>query len=50
MQKEILLLHKPQDYAYEEQNPFVLNEDNPSQRNCQNQFSHPSLFHAGQEC
>ena len=28
----------------------VLNEDNDSQRNCQNQSSHPSLSHIEQEC
>ena len=27
-----------------------LKEDNSLQRNCQNQFSHPILFHIGQEC
>ena len=26
------------------------NEDNPSQRNCQNQLSHPGLSHIEQEC
>ena len=25
-------------------------EDNPSQRNCQNQLSHPSFSHIEQEC
>ena len=25
-------------------------EDNPSQKNCQNQLSHPSLSHIEQEC
>ena len=25
-------------------------EENPSQRNCQNQLSHPSLSHIEQEC
>ena len=37
MQKEVLLLHKLQDH-------------NPSQRNCQNQLSNPSLSHIEQEC
>ena len=45
MQKEVLLLHKLQDHAYEYQNPFELKEDNLSQRNCQNQLSHPGLSH-----
>ena len=31
-------------------NLFGLKEDNPSQRNCQNQLSHPSLSHIEQEC
>ena len=50
MQKEVLPSHKLQDHAYEYQNPFGLKEDNLSQRNCQNQLSHPSLSHIEQEC
>ena len=50
MQKEVLLSHKPRDHAYEYQNPFELKEDNLSQRNCQNQLSHPSLSHIEREC
>ena len=50
MQKEVLLSHKLQDHAYEYQNPFELKEDNLSQRNCQNQLSHPGLSHIEQEC
>ena len=51
VQKEVLLSHKLRDHAYEYQNPFELKEDNPSQRNCQNQLSHPSLSHdIEQEC
>ena len=50
MQKEVLLSHKPQDHAYEYQNPFELKEDNLSQRDCQNQLSHPGLSHTEQEC
>ena len=50
MQKEVLLSHKPRDHAYEYQNPFELKEDNLSQRNCQNQLSHPGLSHTEQEC
>ena len=50
VQKEVLLSHKPQDHAYEYQNPFKLKEDNLSQRNCQNQLSHPGLSHTEQEC
>ena len=38
------------DHAYEYQNPFELKEDNLSQRNCQNQLSHPGLSHIEQEC
>ena len=30
--------------------PFELKEDNLSQRNCQNQLSHPGLSHTEQEC
>ena len=50
VQKEVLLSHKPRDHAYEYQNPFELKEDNLSQRNCQNQSSHPGLSHTEQEC
>ena len=50
MQKEDLLSNKLQDHAYEYQNPFGLKEDNLSQRNCQNQLSHPGLSHTEQEC
>ena len=49
VQKEVLLSHKLRDHAYEYQNPFGLKEDNLSQRNCQNQLSHPSLSHTEQE-
>ena len=45
VQKEVLLSHKPQDHAYEYYNPFGLKEDNLSQRNFQNQLSHPDLSH-----
>ena len=44
-----LLSHKPQDHAYEYQNPFKLKEDNLSQRNGQNQLSHAGLSHTEQE-
>ena len=37
-QKEVVPLHKLQDYAY------------PSHRNCENQLSHPSSPHTEQEC
>ena len=50
MQKEVLLSHKPRDHAYKYQFPFELKEDNLSQRNCQNQLSHPGLSHTEQEC
>ena len=45
VQKEVLLSRKLRDHAYEYQNPFELKEDNLSQRNCQNQLSHPGLSH-----
>ena len=50
MEKEALPSNKLQDLGYEEQNPFRLNKDNPSKRNCQNQSSHPSFSHIEQEC
>ena len=50
VQKEVLLSHKLRDQAYEYQNPFELKEDNLSQRNCQNELSHPGLSHTEQEC
>ena len=50
VRKEVLLSHKLRDHAYEYQNPFELKEDNLSQRNCQNQSSHPGLSHIEQEC
>ena len=50
VQKEALLSHKPRNHVYEYQNPFKLKEDNLSQRNCQNQLSHPGLSHTEQEC
>ena len=50
LQKEVLLSHKLQDQAYKYQNPFRLKEDNVSQRNYQNQLSHPGLPHTEQEC
>ena len=50
VRKEVLLSHKLRDHAYEYQNPFELKEDNLSQRNCQNQLSHPGLSHIEQEC
>ena len=49
-QKEVLLSHKLRDHAYEYQNPAGLKEDNLSQRNCQNQLSHPGFSHLEQEC
>ena len=50
VQKKVLLSHKLQDHAYEQQNPIRLKEDYPSQRNCQNQFNHPGLPCIEQEC
>ena len=49
-QSEVLPSYKLHDHAYEYQNPFGLNEDDPSQRNCQNQMRHPRLSHIEQEC
>ena len=50
VKKEVLPSHKLRDHGYEYQNPFELKEDNLSQRNCQNQLSHPGLSHTEQEC
>ena len=50
VQKEVVLSHKLRDHVYEYQNPFELKEGNLSQRNCQNQLSHPGLSHTEQEC
>ena len=50
MQKEVLLSHKLRDHAYEYQIPFKLKENNLSQKNCQNQLSHPGLSHTEQKC
>ena len=50
MKKEGLPSHKLQGHVYEYYNPFGVQEDNHSQRNCQNQLSHPSLSHIEQEC
>ena len=50
VQKEVLPSHKLGDHAYEYYNPFILKENNPSHRNCQNQLSYPDLYHIEQEC
>ena len=50
VQKEVLPSHNLRDHAYGYKNPFRLKEDNFSQRNCQNQLSHPGLSHIEQEC
>ena len=50
MQKEVLLSHKLRGHTYEYQNPFKLKENNLSQKNCQNQSSHPGLPHTEQKC
>ena len=50
MQKEVLASHKLRDHEYEYWNPLELKEYNLSQRNCQNQLSHPGLSHIQQEC
>ena len=44
------VINKLQDHAYECWNLLRLKEDNFSQRNCQNQLSHPGLSHIEQEC
>ena len=49
VQKEVLLSHKLQDHANKKHNPLGLKEENPSQNNCHNQLSHPSLFDIEQE-
>ena len=49
LQKEDLLSHKLRDHAYKYKNLFRLKEDNLSQRNCQNQLSHPGLSHTEPE-
>ena len=50
VQKKVLLSHKLRDHGYEYQNSFELKEHNLSQRNCQNQLSHPGLSHTEQDC
>ena len=50
VKKEVLPSHKLKVHPLEQQNPFGLKEDSPSQRNCQNQLSHPRLSHIQQEC
>ena len=50
VQKEALPSHKLQDHAYEYYNPSGFKGDNLSERNCQNQLSHPRLSHIEQEC
>ena len=50
VQKEVLPSHKLGDHAHEYYNPFILKENNPSHRNCQNQLSYPDLYHIEQEC
>ena len=50
VEKEVLFSYKLWDCAYEHKNPFRLKEDNLSQRNVQNQLSHPGLSDTGQEC
>ena len=50
VRKKTLPSYKLRDHAYEYYNPFGLKEDNPSQRNCQNQLSHPGLSHREHEC
>ena len=47
---EVLPLHKLEGEPYEFYDNFRLQQDNPTQRNCQNQLSHPSLSHIEQEC
>ena len=49
VQKEVLPTQKLRDHAFEYWNPFGLKEDNFSQRNVQNQLSHPSLSYTEQQ-
>ena len=49
VQKEDLPSHNLPDHAYEYWNPFGFKEDNLSQKNCQNQLSHPGLSCIEQE-
>ena len=49
VQNEVRPSYKLRDHAYKYKNPFGLKEDNLSQRNCQNQLSHPGLSHIEQE-
>ena len=48
VQKEVPPSHKLWGHALVES--FQIREDNTSQRNCQNQLSHPGLFPIEQEC
>ena len=41
---------KPVENISKNLQSFLLKEDNLSQRNCQNQLSHPGLSHTEQEC
>ena len=50
MQKILLSSHKLWEHVYEYSNTFGLEEDNLSQRNCQNQLSHQGLSETEQEC
>ena len=50
VQNEVHLSYKLRDHAHEYYNPFGLEEDNLSQKNCQSQLSHPGLSHTEQEC
>ena len=50
MQKEVLTSYKLWENAYKYYNSFRLMDDNLSQRNYQNQSSHPDLFYQEQEC
>ena len=49
-QNEAPSSHKLQDHPNEEEKPFGLKEDKPSERHWQNQLSHPNLFHIQQHC
>ena len=50
VQKVVRPSHKLQEHAYEYYNPFGLRKVNLSQRNCQNQLSHPGLSHIVHKC
>ena len=49
MQKEVLLSHETARPCIWVVESFQIKGDNPSQKNCQNELSHPGLSHTEQE-